>query len=89
VHISFAMKYTQLVYNSVFYHRNRSLESTLKILLPHPNKNLVLKKKSRFVSLLLCEWVFCLHVCLWTECLECPQRPEESVETPGTGNGAC
>lgn len=31
-------------------------------------------------------WVCCLHVCLYTTCVQYPQRPAEGVRTPsGTG----
>lgn len=31
----------------------------------------------------LCVWVFCLHLCLYTTCVHCPQRPEDSIEPLG------
>lgn len=33
--------------------------------------------------LILCEWVFHLHVCLCTMCPRCSLRSEEDVESPG------
>ena len=33
---------------------------------------------------ILCIWVFCLHVCLYTTYIQCPQRSEEGVRSPGT-----
>lgn len=30
-------------------------------------------------------WVFCLHVCLCTTCVQHPQRPEDGVRALGTG----
>jgi hypothetical protein len=29
--------------------------------------------------------MFCLHVCLGTVCMQCPQRPVEGAGVPGTG----
>ena len=35
-------------------------------------------------------WVFCLHVCLCTMCIQYSQRPEDGVGSPGTGvTNAC
>ena len=28
--------------------------------------------------------MLCLHVCLWTTCMQCPWRPEQGVGSPGT-----
>lgn len=29
----------------------------------------------------LCEWVFCLHVCVYHVCAWCPWRPEKDIKT--------
>lgn len=26
-------------------------------------------------------WVFCLHICLWTKCVQCPQRAQRASDT--------
>lgn len=28
---------------------------------------------------------FCLHICLYTTCVQCPRKPERGVRYPGTG----
>ena len=33
----------------------------------------------------LCVWLFCLHVCMCTTCMQCLWRPEEGSRFPGTG----
>lgn len=38
-------------------------------------------------DLLLCVKVCCLHVSLYSTCMQCPQRPEEGVRSPGAGLG--
>lgn len=37
-----------------------------------------------FLFLILCAWLFCLHIRLCTMCVQQPQKPEEGVESPGT-----
>lgn len=32
----------------------------------------------------MCLQVFCLHVCLYTRCVQCPRRPEGNVGSPRT-----
>lgn len=47
----------------------------------------ILECKTNMLStiLILCVWVFCLHVCKCISCLQCGQRPAKSVGVPGTG----
>lgn len=47
-----------------------------------------LEKESPFKDLftfIQYAWVFCLCVCMYSECLQCRQKPEKGVESPGTG----
>lgn len=34
---------------------------------------------------ILCIWLFCLHVCVCTKCMQCAERTEEGIWSPGTG----
>lgn len=36
-----------------------------------------------FIYLILCVWLFCLHVCLYPMCVPSAQRPEEGIGFPG------
>lgn len=39
---------------------------------------------SLFYPFNLCIWIFCLHVCLITKCVQCQKRPEEDIVSPPT-----
>lgn len=34
---------------------------------------------------ILCIWLFYLHVCVCTKCIQCAERTEEGIWSPGTG----
>jgi hypothetical protein len=44
-----------------------------------------------FLNFILCVWVFCLNVYVYTYyvCTWCPQRSQEGIISPGTGGKGC
>lgn len=44
-----------------------------------------LKKEYFYFKVFLYVWVLCLHLCLCTIYIECPQRSEEGIRFPATG----
>lgn len=59
----------------------------LILLWTHVNGHIIFKgiKVLSFLKCILCVGAFCLHVCRYTTCKQCPQRPEESIGCPTTG----
>lgn len=40
---------------------------------------------SKFVIYFICFYVFCLHACMWANCMQCPQKPAEGTISHGMG----
>jgi hypothetical protein len=45
--------------------------------------------KNTKILIFLCEWVFCLYVCLYTTCVQCRWRPADGIGSPGTRDRGC
>lgn len=37
----------------------------------------------KILSKNICAWMFCLQICLYTLCMQCPWNVEDSVGSPG------